>query len=113
MKQGEVRGLSRVPPNRPGRAPFHAKGETPLPHPVDAGSPLVVAFRRLRVLARRALDYLKLRRMVLVWILWILGLVCQLVLVGLAGLLVDLCIDLMEVWLQLAEKHLEIVLSEA
>jgi type IV secretory pathway TrbL component len=46
-------------------------------------------------------------------LMWLLGLVVQVVLVWLAGLLVDLCIDLMEVWLQLAEKHLEIVLSEA
>lgn len=44
--------------------------------------------------------------------MWLLGLVVQVVLVWLAGALVDLCISLMEVWLQLAEKHLEIVLSE-
>jgi hypothetical protein len=34
------------------------------------------------------------------------------VLVGLAGALVDLCLSLMELWVELARKHLEIVLSE-
>jgi len=108
-----VHGLSRVPPNRPGRALLHAKGETPLSHPVDAGSPLVVAFRRLRVLKRMIPTTWSVWRRWLLVLMWLLGLVVQLVLVWLAGLLVDLCIDLMEVWLQLAEKHLEIILSEA
>jgi hypothetical protein len=44
--------------------------------------------------------------------MWLLGLVCQVVLVVLAGALVDLSLSLMEVWLELARKHLEIVLSE-
>jgi hypothetical protein len=36
----------------------------------------------------------------------------QLVLLWLLGQMVELCLKLMEVWLELATKHLEIVLSE-
>ena len=43
--------------------------------------------------------------------LLLLGAVCQLVLLVLVGQLVELCIDLMEVWAELARKHLEITLS--
>jgi hypothetical protein len=45
--------------------------------------------------------------------MWLLGLVVQVVLVWLAGLLVDLSLSLMELWVELARKHLEIVLSES
>jgi hypothetical protein len=41
------------------------------------------------------------------------GLVVQVVLTLLMWQLVDLTVSLMEVWAELARKHLEIVLSEA
>lgn len=40
----------------------------------------------------------------------IVGLVVQLVLLWLLGELVDLCISLMELWAELARKHLELTL---
>lgn len=40
-----------------------------------------------------------------------LGLLVQMVLLWLVGEMVDLCITLMEVWAELARKHLEITLS--
>lgn len=49
-------------------------------------------------------------RAVLGPLLLILGLVLQLVLVGLAGYLIDLSISLMDLWAELARKHLEITL---
>ena len=49
-------------------------------------------------------------RAVLGPLLLILGLMVQLVLVGLAGYLVDLSISLMDLWAELARKHLEITL---
>lgn len=50
-------------------------------------------------------------RAVLGPLLLLLGLVVQLVLVCLAGYLVDLSISLIELWAELARKHLEITLS--
>lgn len=52
-------------------------------------------------------------RKVLMVLVWILGLVCQALLLWFAGQLVDLCISLAELWLELAEKHLRIVLDES
>lgn len=43
--------------------------------------------------------------------LLVLGLVLQMVLVWLAGYLIDLSIDLASLWLELVRKHLEITLS--
>lgn len=45
------------------------------------------------------------------WLLMLLGLVVQGVLLWLMWELVDLCISLMEVWAELARKHLELMLS--
>lgn len=44
------------------------------------------------------------------WALLSLGLVMQLLLLWLAGYLIDLAISLMELWAELARKHLEITL---
>lgn len=76
------------------------------------GPLLIGAFRRLWRLLRAVPKSWPLWRKWALVFLWLVGLVCQVVLVWLAGALVDLCISLMEVWLELAEKHLEIVLSE-
>jgi hypothetical protein len=57
-------------------------------------------------------DYLVRWQKWLMLLVWILGLVCQAVLLWLAGQLVDVAISLMELWVELAAKHLEIVLSE-
>lgn len=43
-------------------------------------------------------------------LLFTLGLVVQLVLVGLAGYLIDLSISLIELWAELARKHMELTL---
>jgi hypothetical protein len=48
--------------------------------------------------------------MILTWSMLLLGLLTQMVLVWLAGELVDVSISLMEVWAELARKHLEITL---
>jgi hypothetical protein len=73
---------------------------------------LVGAFRRLCVLVRALPATWPLWRKWILVLMWLLGLVVQVVLVGLAGALVDLCLSLMELWVELARKHLEIVLSE-
>ena len=49
-------------------------------------------------------------RLVFAWALLLLGLVVQVVLLWLAGYLVDLAISLMELWADLARKHLELTL---
>jgi len=41
----------------------------------------------------------------------LVGLLVQVVLTVMMWQLVDLCVSLMEVWLELAQKHLEITLS--
>jgi hypothetical protein len=74
---------------------------------------LVGAFRRLRVLVFVSADYLVRARKYLLLVLWLVGLVCQVVLVWLAGQLVDLSLDLMELWVELAAKHLRIVLDQS
>jgi hypothetical protein len=43
---------------------------------------------------------------------WLLGLVCQVVLLWLAGELLDLFISAVELWLELVERHLTILLDE-
>lgn len=53
------------------------------------------------------------RRLAFAWAGIVVGLLGQLVLVWLGWQLVDLCISLMEVWAELATKHLEIVLDES
>ena len=49
-------------------------------------------------------------RLVLMRLVLIVGVVVQLVLAWVGYYLVDLSLDLMEVWVQLARKHLEITL---
>jgi len=44
------------------------------------------------------------------WLLLLLGLALQLILVAVVNELVDLSISLMEVWAELARKHLELTL---
>lgn len=74
---------------------------------------MVGAFRRLLVLIRAMPTTWPVWRRWLLVLMWLLGLVVQVVLVWLAGLLVDLSLSLMELWVELARKHLEIVLSES
>lgn len=50
------------------------------------------------------------RSLVATWLLLLLGLTVQLVVVSLVWTLVDLTISLMEVWAELARKHLELTL---
>ena len=111
MEQDERRDLSRVPPNRPGRVPLHEVRRDASISSLWLGPLLIGAFRRFCVLIRRVPSTWPVWRKWLLILMWLLGLVVQVVLVWLAGALVDLCISLMEVWLELAEKHLEIVLS--
>lgn len=112
MRQDERRDLSRVPPNRPGRVLASWKERDARISSLWLGPLLIRAFRRLWVLVRAMPTTWPVWRKWLLVLMWLLGLVVQVVLVWLAGALVDLCISLMEVWLQLAEKHLEILLSE-
>jgi hypothetical protein len=51
------------------------------------------------------------RAKAIAWIAGVLGLLMQLVLVFLVWYLADLCIALMEVWAELAAKHLRITLD--
>lgn len=50
---------------------------------------------------------------VIAWVGLILGALMQIALVCLVWYLVDLCIALMEVWAELAAKHLEITLDRS
>jgi hypothetical protein len=53
------------------------------------------------------------RRLILAWVLITLGVMVQLVLLWLVGELVDLVFSLMELWAELAAKHLRITLDNA
>jgi hypothetical protein len=44
------------------------------------------------------------------WVLLLLGIAVQLVVIGVVYELVDLSVSLMEVWAELARKHLELTL---
>jgi len=60
---------------------------------------------------RRAWPFVRLHRARLAyWVLLLLGFAVQLYLVGVVAGLVDLTISLMEVWAELARKHLELTL---
>jgi len=48
---------------------------------------------------------------VVLWLMLLLGLAVQLIVVALVYQLVDLSISLMELWAELARKHLEIILT--
>lgn len=50
-------------------------------------------------------------RRFLLWLVLLVGAVVQVIVVGMVYGLVDLCISLMEVWTELARKHLEITMS--
>jgi hypothetical protein len=52
-------------------------------------------------------------RQYLVLAVWLLGLLVQVVLLWLAGELLDLFISAVELWLQLVERHLTILLDES
>lgn len=65
---------------------------------------------RLSVLWVAGLFHAGRRRLVLMWLLMIVGLVVQLVMILVAAYLVDLAISLMELWADLARKHLELTL---
>lgn len=113
MRQDERRDLSRVPPNRPGRVLRSCSKSSGLSHFPLLGSTWRGPVRRLWVLVRAAAGYLVRWRKVLMFTLWLLGLLCQVLLLWLAGELLDLFISAVELWLELAEKHLRIVLEES
>lgn len=69
--------------------------------------------RRLWSTCSLLAGYLVRRRQYLLFGLWLLGLLCQALLLWLAGELLDLFISAVELWVELATKHLEIVLSES
>lgn len=70
---------------------------------------LYVVVNRWLALLLRLIGSQLLRRWLGPFLLWV-GLVVQLVLVCLAGYLVDLSISLVELWAELARKHLEITM---
>ena len=74
---------------------------------------MVGAFRRLLVLVRLAAGYLVRARKYLVLAVWLLGLLVQVVLLWLAGELLDLFISAVELWLEMVERHLSILLEES
>lgn len=74
---------------------------------------MVGAFRRLGVLVRALWPYLVRARQYLVLAVWLLGLVCQVVLLWLAGEMLDLFLSAVDLWLELVTKHLEILLDES
>ena len=113
MRLDERRDLSRVPPNRPGRVQRSCIKANALAGSHALGSTSARAFRRLGVLVAAAPGYLVRVRQYLVLGVWLLGLLCQVVLLWLAGELLDLFVSAVELWLELATKHLEIVLDES
>lgn len=113
MRLDERRGLSRVPPNHSGARPGLMRKKSRSSRSLWLGPLSRGAVLRCLVLARAAIDYLVRRRVVLMWLVWVLGLVCQALLLWLAGEMLDLFISAVELWLELAEKHLRIVLDES
>lgn len=113
MRQDERRDLSRVPPNRPGRVLRSCSKSSGLSFSLMLGSTLRGPVRRLWVLARAGAGYLVRWRQYLVLGVWLVGLVCQALLLWLAGELLDLFLSAVELWLELVTKHLEIVLDES
>ena len=69
--------------------------------------------RRLWSTCSLLAGYLVRGRKYLVLAVWLLGLVCQALLLWLAGELLDLFLSAVELWLELVTKHLEIVLDES
>lgn len=113
MKLDERRGLSRVPPNHSGARPTSRIRRDASTTSLWLGSTLVGAFRRLCVLVSAGWPYLVRARKYLVLAVWLLGLVCQALLLWLAGELLDLFISAVELWVELVEKHLSILLDES
>jgi hypothetical protein len=82
--------------------------------------PVLVAWYRVihQLVVRLLLDlcgrtaWCRRRPHVLVWAGVVISLVCQGVMLWILAQMVELCILLMEVWAELAAKHLEITLDE-
>ena len=75
-----------------------------------AWSGLLYATARVVLARSRGLSSSPTIRLLLAWGLLLLGLVVQVVLLWVAGYLIDLSISLMELWAELAQKHLELTL---
>ena len=113
MKLDERRGLSRVPPNHSGARSASRIRRDASTTSLWLGSTLVGAFRRLCVLVRaRQATWIRVRQYLLLAV-WLLGLLVQVVLLWLAGELLDLFISAVELWLELVERHLSILLDES
>lgn len=89
----------------------------PVDSPANPSPPVGVSLVRLLVVVARsllargtALFHSDLARVVSVRVLLLVGLVVQGALILLAGYLVDLSVSLMEIWAELARKHLELTL---
>lgn len=113
MRLDERRDLSRVPPNRPGRVQRSCIKARRSCHSRLLGSTLAGAFRRLGVLVGAAPGYLVRVRQYLILGVWLVGLLCQALLLWLAGEMLDLFLSAVELWLELVTKHLEVVLDES
>lgn len=113
MKLDRRRGLSRVPPNHSGARPTSCITRTASLFPLWLGPLWRGAVRCVWILIRVAAHYLGRWRQYLILAVWLLGLLCQVVLLWLAGELLDLFISAVELWLELVEKHLSIVLDES
>lgn len=69
---------------------------------------LLLSTARVTLARSRGLFSSPVVRFALSWSMLLLGLVVQVVLLWLAGYLIDLAISLMELWAELARKHLEL-----
>lgn len=65
---------------------------------------------RVALARLRGLSSSQVVRQGVAWVVLLVGLVVQVLLLWLAGYLIDLAISLMELWAELARKHLEITL---
>jgi hypothetical protein len=83
-------------------------GPTP---PVGTWSRVQWAKGRILSLARTVSGYLRQRRLpCILWAAAVLSLVGELVMLAVAMYLIDLTLSLMELWAELARKHLELTL---
>lgn len=113
MKLDERHDLPGFPRIVRGASKRHASNRDASTITLWLGSTLVGAFRRLGVLVRVLWPYLVRARKYLVLALWLVGLLCQVVLLWLAGEMLDLFLSAVELWLELVTKHLEIMLDES
>lgn len=89
------------------------RGRTPVPVPPESSNRPQRSERVPGILAPkgcRAFVHLYWRRAVL-WLMLLVGFLVQVIVVALVYQLVDLSISLMEIWAELARKHLEITLT--